>query len=614
MKKALCILLAVIFAAAFTIGCREEWKHSHADNTLAPTEAPVTTDAVTAEPTEIPGPTEVPVGYKSEADEDFELFDLILFRDLVTSSAGSYNQFIVSDPYRFGIDPEDVLSGWGEYTYDAHIETMDYYRDMLSRMELIDYESLNENNKHAFTAIKRSFENELMFEDYYYFDEPLEPMNGMHSLLPLNMICFSVRNADDVETYLELIEEMGRLIGQIEQFEVEKAERGLFMCETALDQVIESCQAFAEKGEDSFLIGYFEEVIEKAKELGFTDAECEQLRTRNREAVLNSVLPAYTKLAETLEAHRDDCTPFTGAAQRGENAKKYFSLAVQREGATFDDMESIIALVESMGRNTYSDMYRAIMNASDNILDRYGEDISFGSVDDNIEWLETFIKKYYPELPEYSLKYIQVPDDIAEDFSPAAYLNPGFDDYYENLMLINPTSEGADDLLTVAHETLPGHMFQFLYTRSREGMSLSQQVLEPDGYAEAWTVFTEDFVAKHCTDLDADYCTMMNSESTFSNVFLPAYISLQVNYNGWGIDEVENYLDKYGIGVYADIFFEYAVTMPTYAMSYAIGFAYLYDIYSNVHPVGEEEHKAFFEKYLSYGPTYMDIMYDYMND
>ncbi|MBO4848464.1 MAG: DUF885 domain-containing protein [Clostridia bacterium] len=608
MKKYICLILAIVFAA-FTIGCREYWKKPSDDPTAQPTDVSETTP----EATEAPEPTQIPEGYKSEADEDFELFDLMLFRDLVTSGADAYNQFIVSDPARFGIDPADVNPGWGELSYDAHIESIEYYRDMLSRMELIDYDTLSENNKHAYDAIMRWFDVQIMYEDYYYYDEPLEPVNGDHSMLPLTMICLSIRNADDVEMYLTLIEDMARYLGQIEQFEVEKAEHGLFMCETALDQVIESCRNFAANGEDSFLISYFEEIIEKAKEYGYTDDECELLRTRNRTAVLEYVLPAYSKLADTLEAHRGDCTPFVGAADRGEDAKAYFELDARYEGATMEDMDRIAELLEAMGKNCYMDMYRAIINGPDDILDRYGEDISFGSVDNNVEWLKGFIEKYYPELPDFSLKYIEVPEDIAEDFSPAAYLNPGFDDYYNNVMLINPTSENADDLLTVAHETLPGHMYQFLYTRSRENMSLSQQVLEPTGYAEAWTVFTEDFVAKHCDDIGREFCVMMNSESTFTNVFLPAYISIKVNYYGWDIDDVSDYLEDYGISSAADIFYEYAVTMPSYAMSYAIGYSYLSDIYAKAAPATEADHKEFFAEYLSYGPSFMDIMYDYMN-
>ena len=604
MKRIVSLLLALICALSLT-GCR------------------LINDLLPFDPSSIfstPDPNETSDPYIPHNNEDtsesasdiaFRELDLEIFRSRATSCTDIYNQYIVSDPAKFGIDPNDVTPGWGEISYEDHLAQMDEARTVLGRLDAIGRENLNTRNRYAFDAIHRHFEIVLKYEDYYYFDEPLTPLNGMHSMLPLSMVCFSVRNADDVENYMILIEDMARVLGDIERFENEKADQGLFMTETALDQVVESCRSFAEKGEESFLISYFEEVLEKAREFGFTEDQCSALRERNRNAVLNEILPAYKHLADALNARRGDCMEFEGACKRGQNAKAYFALTVCDEGATMDDMDTVKKLLNKMGRNTYEDMISAYLS-DPNMSDKFGDDISFGSVEKNMEWLTGFIKEYYPEMPAYNLKYIQVPDDIADDFSPAAYLTASYDDYYDNLMLINPTSEGSDDLLTVAHETIPGHMYQFLYARNMKGLSLAQQILEPTGYAEAWTVFTEDFVSKHCDDLDADFCTMTNSDSTFGNIYLPAYVRIMVNYYGWDKDQVVDLLKTYGIESAADIFYEYAITMPVYAMSYAIGYSYLSDIYRSADPGSNNEIKAFFERYLSYGPTYMDIIRDYM--
>jgi uncharacterized protein (DUF885 family) len=616
MKRLFCLILA--FAMALSLaGCKFFNKPDKPETTPAPTEAASTEepkDTAAPENTEQPteAPSEPPADVESAADIAFKELDLDIFRTFVTSGTDSYNQYIVSDPGMFGIDPADVTPGWGDLTYDSHVESMDYYREVLDELGAIDRGSLNEKNGYAYDALKRTFEVSLMFEDYYYYDEPLTPLNGLHTMLPLSMVCFNVRNLDDVENYLILIEDMERFLGQVEQFENEKAEQGLFMTEVALDQVVESCRSFAEKGSSSILITYFEEVLETAKGYGLSDSECASLRARNTDAVINHVLPAYSRLADALEGHRGDCSEFTGAVNLGEKALAYYELKTKDEGATMDDMDVIIEKLEDMADHIFYELSYAIYYGPDDILDKFGDPITFGSVDDNIDWLSGLVDSYYPEMPDYVLRYIEVPEDIADDFSPAAYLTPSFDDYLNNLMLINPTSEDSDDLLTIAHESIPGHMFQFLYTRSN-GFSLSQQVVEPTGYAEGWTVFTENFVAKHCRELGKEFCTMMNTNSTFCNVFIPAYVSIMVNVEGWTMDDVEDYLADYGLEDAADIFYEYAITMPQYVMPYAIGYAYMLEIYNDADPKNEEQHKAFFEKYLSFGPNYMDMMLDYMS-
>ncbi|MBO6061462.1 MAG: DUF885 family protein, partial [Clostridia bacterium] len=489
---------------------------------------------------------------------------------------------------------------------------MDDSRDMLSRLESIDREALSDVNRYGYDALKRAVEVNLMYEDYYYYDEPLTPLNGLQTLMPLSMVFFNIRSLRDVEDYLFLVEDMERYLDLVGVFESEKAEEGLFMTEVALDQVIESLRSFAAMGEESTLITSFDAVAEKARELGMSEEDCASASSRNREAVLEHVLPAYSRLADTLESHRKDCSEFVGAAARGDKAKAYFELSARDEGATMDPMDKVVDLLDEMGNSTYMDLYMAIVFGPDDLYDRYGEDISFGSVENNLEWLGGFVKKYYPEMPDYSLRYIDVPEDIAEDFSPAAYLTPAFDDTYDNLMILNPYSEGSDDLLTIAHETIPGHMYQFLTARNTPGLSVSQQLIEPTGYAEGWTVFSEYFVATHCDEIGSEYCTMMNCESTFFNIYMPAYISIMVNYEGWDLDDVYDLLQEYELDDAAEIFYEYAVTMPNYAMSYAIGYAYMLHIYEEANPRSASEHKAFFEKYLSFGPCYMDMMIEYM--
>ncbi|MBR3382115.1 MAG: DUF885 family protein [Clostridia bacterium] len=604
MKGFLCVLLAALLSFSFTNctlfgrSCQNGVPDQTEADTPAPTEAAV--------PTAVPG--------DKDASEALARLDMDLFRELVTTSGDSYNQLIAGDPGRFGIDPDDVERGWGSIGYDAHVSSMAFSRRVLGLLSDIDRDALAFPERAAYDSLKRTFEVQLQYEDYYYYDEPLTPLNGYHTTLPLGMVCFNVRELADVEAYLCLIEDMPRLLGEIAEFEEGKAEHGLFMCEKALDQVTASCRAFAEKGEDCFLIPYFETVLEKAMALGASGSQCEGFRQRNRDLVLNGLLPAYERLADTLEAHRADCTAFVGASERSAEAKAYFELKARDEGATMDDMDTVLELVENMGNAVFSDLCFALVYGGDDITEKYsaGEEIGFGSIEENLEWLKGFAEEYYPPMPEYSLKYIDVPEDIADDFSPAAYLIPAFDDFHDNLMLINRADEGSDDLLTIAHESIPGHMYQYLNTRNNGGFSLSQQVLEPTGYAEGWTVFTEDFTAKHCSEIGREYCTAVCSESIFFNVFVPAYVSIRVNREGWSFEDVEEFLSEYGAEDAADIFYEYAVTMPFYSMSYAIGYSYFYDIFRTADPSEPEECRAFFERYLSFGPTWMDLMREYM--
>ncbi len=615
MKRTFCILLSTIFV--FALAACGITQHGDDANGATPTpNALATSTPLPNMATSTPIVTISPVpSPEISADGAFEALDLEIFRDVVTSDGSTYNQMIASDPQLFGIDESMVERGWGSRSYDEHIASIDYYEEMLERLHDINADELSDMNKIGYETIEESLSVAIEYRDFYYYDEPMEPMNGDHTMLPLSMVCYEIRCKEDAFNYMYLLEDMPDAIADLEQFEVEKSEQGLFMTENALDKVIESCTSVADEGDDFFLYDYIDEVIEAATAYGLTDAEAEELRARNDNAIRNGILPAYARIADTLDGLRDTCSDFVGAKERGGRWLEYYELRYRDEAAYMGDTDDITKLLKDMGNAMYNELISLIMNDY-SLLDRYGEYITMGSTESNMEWLEGFTAEYYPEVPEYQVTYINIPDAIADDFSPAAYLIPPFDDYYHNTILFNPTSDDSNALSTLGHEAVPGHMYQFLYFRNMEGLSLTQQLFCPTGYAEAWTVFSEYFIAHNCDEIGSDYCSMMECESIFSNIFLPAYCSIMVNCEGWTVDDVMNYLTRYNLGVqeYADIMYEYAVDMPVYAMSYAIGFSFLYDVYTDAHVEGADECRAFFENYLSWGPMYLDMLESYLDD
>ena len=72
------------------------------------------------------------------------------------------------------------------------------------------------------------------------------------------------------------------------------------------------------------------------------------------------------------------------------------------------------------------------------VFDQYGEiDLSVGTSEENLSLLEALMAEYYPELPAHTVRFIDVPEALEDQFSPAAYLIPPIDDAGENTIIIN---------------------------------------------------------------------------------------------------------------------------------------------------------------------------------
>ncbi len=602
MKRLFAMLLALIVTLSVA-ACR----HTSPDD---PTKAP--------EPTPIPGsmntesPSAEPTQSASAADIEFAEMDKKLFVSSVIRDGLTYHQY-VKDPASFGIDEAEVERGWGDESYAAYLNGVDEDKKLLNDLNSIDYASLSDYNKLAYDNIKLILEQSLQMGDTYYYEEPLLPLNGIHSMLPLMLTLYEINGKQDVDNYLTLLEDSARYLGQIEQFEIEKANKGLFMTENALDQVLETCNKYVKEGKNFFLIEFFEKTIGE-NELGISNEDKQAYLSRNEKYIIDELLPAYEKLANTLDSLRSKCMEFSGAVNRGEDALKWYKYDVQQSGACFYDISEIEKRLKNLCESTYVDMI-GIMQNNPNIYNHYFDSITSGNAESDVEYLESLITDIYPSLQEQEIDFLTVPEAVADDFSPAAYLISAFDDPSRNVVMFNPSADTSTLLFTLAHECFPGHLYQTQYFRQLEGLSLSQQLIAPTGYTEGWAVFSEVFIADYASDYDAKTCKVKQLESTLFNVLIPAYVSLKINMDGWTDDQVGAYLDTYSINQdgYRDVLYEYAVDMPTYFFNYALGYMNTKLIYDGVNPNGNAENLEFFTEYLNYGPCAFNILFDKFN-
>ncbi|MBR5947917.1 MAG: DUF885 family protein [Clostridia bacterium] len=598
-------LLSFLLASCFILGVISCSGGKTPEGSPLPTSAPTAEAAITDAPTAAPE-TAVPV-IKSAADEEFEKLSDEIFVSIATSDGFTYHQFI-KDPSVYGIDESEVERGWGSLSLEAHEADIRENDEILNKLSKIDRQSLTRINANAYDTLVESIELANEARDFYYYSEPLETLNGNHTMLPLMMTMYEISSKEDLDGYMYLLEDMPRYIGEIADFEIEKAQRGLFMSENALDTVLESIEKFIDSKDDCFLIGFIDDILEKDIE-GLSAEEAAAYSARNRECVLGGIMNAYSDLKETIATLRDKCGAFIGACDRSNDEKRYFVSSIKNSAACDmepDEMEDLLdetatTLITKLMQIIYSDR---------NAINDFGKTITSGKPEDDIVYLLELIKSIYPMIPEQKIEYISVPEAVADDFSPAAYLVSAFDDPSRNIVITNPTADTRTLLLTMAHECFPGHLYQTQYVRNGS-FPLAQQIVSPSGYSEGWAVFSELMIASRAERYGVNACLLEQYNSIACNIVFPAYISLKVNYNGWDKNDIDRYLTPYGLNDpdYIDTIYEYAVNMPDYFFNYAMGFACTYSIYHKVNPKTDAELKSFFSDYLSLGPCCFDVLF-----
>lgn len=176
----------------------------------------------------------------------------------------------------------------------------------------------------------------------------------------------------------------------------------------------------------------------------------------------------------------------------------------------------------------------------------YEKNMTSGNVETDVEYLKELIDGIYPQIPEQSIQYVTIPDAVAEDFSPAAYMISAFDDPTRNVVLLNPTAEDDTMLFTLAHECFPGHLYQTQYFRSLDGLPLSQQLCAPTGYPRV-AVFSELFISGTARNTEWAAARCGNTKVCLQTFLFLQYVSLKVNAKAGQRKDIGGYLKSFGL-------------------------------------------------------------------
>ena len=563
--------------------------------TQEPTEAP------TPEPT--PEPTEEPI-YAGSGDEAFLALDRELFVWYVSQDVGVLDQYC-EDPQNFGIDATTLPVSLGSLTEESEAEWADACAQWLDRLHAVDRESLSDTLAFAYDNYVRYFEREIAEKDLFYCIEPLAMVNGTHLNLPFTFALYQFRNERDIQNYFTLMNDVPRYLGEVLAFEQERAERGLFMTSQMLDTILSDLQKIAESGETSFLHGTFREQIEKADFL--TDEQREAYIAENDTLVSTVWVDSYQALYDGLKQLRPRCRARVGAFEQGGDAYTFYCETLKSAAAGNRSVEDEIALLETTMSTVWSEFLFAVTLSYQSFIN--GETITTGSIDEDVEYLQTLMPKIVPPMPEVEVTYTEVPKELQDSYSPASYFRPSFDHYEHNTIMINPSK--TCDLFTIAHEGYPGHMFQFTYQHALGTVPMFLILIESKGYSESWSTNAELNIARINDRFGKDLSVAMQLEDRISSI-LAMLCSLKINGQGAKKEEIREYLSQWMLADATDEIYDRAIDMPTYYFKYAGGFCELFDLTNRMKKRVGIDLVYIYTEFLRWGPGDYDLLNERM--
>lgn len=533
-----------------------------------------------------------------------ELFIAEMSVDSVTT------HFNLENPEVYGIIFEEA--SWGKPLTTELIESdFKQQKEILDKLETFDTSLLTKEQQLTYDTLYAYLDNSYSSRDYYLFDELFSPIGGVQSSIPIIFSEYDFFKVEDIDDYLTLLETIDDYIDSLLQYERERAEKGYFLADSSAEQVINQCEEFI-SAEENCLVSIFNDKLE---DYGLSDEDKSAYMDRFNAAIKNDLIPAYENIIETLKDLKGSRSTPLGLSEFKDGDKYYESLVRAYTGSD-KSVEELIELVEDSMTEDILLVYDLLSDRPD-IYDEFDE---FKFPDE--EPTETIMEhielanEYFPETDTIPFEVKSVPESLEASMNPAFYLVPPIDNPGKNMIYINHSDDYAHMNLytTLAHEGVPGHMYQCYYFASTEPDPI-RHIINIDGYSEGWATYVE-YYAYLFSGMDEELATFAASNDHY-NLAIYCRVDMGIHYEGWDIDDVEEYLGIYGIydDELAKTLYETLIDDPAVYLQYYIGYLEFMELLDEAKEDVKDFDEIEFHRFLlETGPTYFEIIDERMED
>ena len=542
--------------------------------------------------------------HAESSDRQFRTFTRSLFQTEVSANTISLH-YTLRSPSDFGI--ADIPATYGSLSSDP-VAAKASVRNILSSLQEFDPATLSSENALTFKILDTYLKNASTGTDYLLYQEPLGPVSGIHTQLPVLLSEYSFYDTQDVETYLALLKETPSYFDSVIQFEQKKAASGLFMPDYQADSVLDTCQSFIDMGKENYLVSTFNERIASLDLL--PENKKDSFQKENMKLVTEEIYPAYQNLITAIKSLKGK-----GMNEQGLShfpyGKKYYEYLVRQTTGCNESISRLRLMTRAQILEDLSAMQKILFPADAALTQ--ASVLEQTSPDSMLDDLRSKITDTFPEIPDVDFQVKYVPESMQDYLSPAFYMIPAIDNLTENVIYINngQTASGLNLYTTLAHEGYPGHLYQTVYFSASEPDPI-RSILDFGGYVEGWATYAE-MMSYYLAPLPKTEASLLQKNSSVI-LGLYALADMGIHYDGWSVTDTVRFFSDYGINDSNAVqsVYKLIIGSPANYLKYYIGYLKFYELKKEMaDAMGNQfSQKEFHRAVLDVGPAPFEIVYD----
>ncbi len=506
-------------------------------------------------------------GGNGGSKEEFSAYLNQIFRSEVTGSTLNMH-YNLAHPENYGITDYKVT--YGNVSAGRDTEAAAVLENWKKNLKRFRKKDLPVSQQMAYDILEDYILQELPAGKFSLYQEILKPSTGFQSQLPVLLAEYKFYDEKDVQDYLELMAETPALFRKIMDLERIKAEKGLFMADFAVDDVVAQCRSFTQDPANNYLLSTFDDRVDEA---GFlTPEQAEQYKQVNRQIVTGEMVPAYQRLAEELSALKGSGKNSGGLCGL-EGGREYYEYLVKDTTGSGMSVEEMRAQTEAQRKQDLAELAQIAKNHPDIGQKCVNYQLPTEEPELILKDLQRKMQQDFPSPPEVSFQVKEVHPSLEEYTAPAFYLTPPIDDVSQNCIYINK-SKGDEKIqlyTTLAHEGFPGHLYQNVMERSC-GLEPIRSLFGSSGYVEGWATYVE-MQSYYYADVEQDVSAFLQKNQS-ALLSLYATADMGIHYDGWTLRDTIDFFASYQIADKATIqqIYQLIVEEPAHYLKYYIGY------------------------------------------
>lgn len=487
---------------------------------------------------------------ENKAKDEQKAFDNFMKQEFIDTLESSYLDLHIAceNPKAYGIDADKVEVSFGSHMDEKTIEKQKQeMEETIDAFNEFDRDLLTEKQQDLYDtyAFKAELAQDLSDDDYEYYASEFSSMSGLQFQLASTLADWEIRNEKDIKDLITLIKDTLPYVDSVLEYTKKQQEEGYLMID--LDAVINYCQKIISKQENSsILASLYQEIDDLQLEETKSNAYKEELKN----AFINSFIPAYQNIVETMEELKNTNTNKTGLSSFP-NGKSYYKLLLKNSIGSDKSVKEIKKMMEEEYRDHLLKMVALAQSNPDllNTLETLPV-TTFKEYSEIVDFLKTRMSEDFPAIKDLTYNIQSINPDINSDTGIAAYFQvPAVDATTPKQLRVNPNIGDINSISTystVAHEGFPGHMYQFAYAYENLDSDYAKILNNILAYSEGFAVYSELFAYQYLDDIDPLLKELLieNQLATYCVIILA---DIGIHYEGWNYDEFLEAMQTYGL-------------------------------------------------------------------